>query len=117
MPGQICETSDHASSARGPEQVAPAAAPSEPAAQPEVQPAPNAAQPAEVPTFDTVRVEKTGEAVIAGTAEQGAEVVVKLDGSEIGKTTANNDGSFVVIPEKVPGSGSRPRTPSSRVCD
>jgi nucleoid-associated protein YgaU len=52
----------------------------------------------EVPAFDTVRIEKSGEAVIAGTAEAGSEVIIKLDGAEIGKTTANSEGAFVVIP-------------------
>ena len=59
-----------------------------------------------VPTFDTVRVEKSGEAVIAGQAEAGAEVAVKLDGKTIGTTTANSDGSFVVVPEEPLPAGS-----------
>jgi nucleoid-associated protein YgaU len=93
--------------------------PEQPAAQPEqqaaaqpeqqvaVQPEQPAAPKPQVPAFDTVRVEKTGDAVIAGTAEAGSEVVVKLDGQTIGKTTANNDGAFVVVPEQPlpPGSG------------
>ncbi|MCA3559713.1 MAG: LysM peptidoglycan-binding domain-containing protein [Aestuariivirga sp.] len=69
----------------------------QPEAQPE-QPAAGAAAAAKVPAFDTVRVEKTGEAVIAGTAAPGADVVVKLDGKVIGETTANSDGAFVVVP-------------------
>jgi hypothetical protein len=73
-----------------------------PAPQPETQPeapaAVNAGADAKVPAFDTVRVEKTGEAVIAGTASPGAEVVVKLDGKTIGQGTANGDGAFVVVP-------------------
>jgi hypothetical protein len=73
-----------------PEQSAPASAP---AAQQETA-------ASEVPSFDTVRVEKTGEAVIAGTAEAGSEVVVKLDGQAIGKTTANADGAFVLVPDQ-----------------
>lgn len=102
-------------------------APSEPAgeqmatAQPEAQTAPseppatapasqatatNAAPQVKVPAFDTVRVEKTGDAVIAGTAEAGAQVVVKLDGKEIGQTTANGDGAFVLVPEKPLPAGS-----------
>ena len=71
------------------------------AAQPETQPeapATGTADAAIVPAFDTVRVEKTGEAVIAGTAAPGADVVVKLDGKVIGETTANSDGAFVVVP-------------------
>jgi nucleoid-associated protein YgaU len=68
---------------------------------------PEAAAEAEVkPAFDTVRVEKTGEAVIAGTAEAGSEVVVKLDGETIGTATANADGAFVVVPEKALPQGS-----------
>ena len=73
------------------------------ATQPETQPeTPAASTPAEaatVPAFDTVRVEKTGEAVIAGTAAPGATVVVMLDGKAIGQTTANSDGAFVLVPE------------------
>jgi hypothetical protein len=72
------------------------------AAQPETQPeapaAGNAPDSPAVPTFDTVRVEKTGEAVIAGTAAPGADVIVKLDGKPIGETTANSDGAFVLVP-------------------
>jgi nucleoid-associated protein YgaU len=69
---------------------------------PNVEPAPVLAGPAKdiEPSFDTVRVEKTGEAVIAGHAEPDAEVTVKLNGDVVGKTTSNADGSFVVVPEK-----------------
>ena len=76
------------------------------AVQPEQPAAPAVEDKAEVPAFDTVRVEKTGEAVIAGTAEAGSEVVVKFDGEEIGKTVANNDGAFVVIPDQPLPAGS-----------
>lgn len=68
--------------------------------------APDAPADETVPTFDTVRVEKSGEAVIAGQAEAGAEVAVKLDGKTIGTTTANSDGSFVVVPEEPLPAGS-----------
>lgn len=72
------------------------------AAQPETQPeqpaAADAAGQPKIPAFDTVRVEKTGEAVIAGTATPGADVVVKFDGKVIGETTANGDGAFVLVP-------------------
>jgi nucleoid-associated protein YgaU len=76
------------------------------AAQPEAEPASIAAAKPEVPSFDTVRVEKTGEAVIAGHAAAGSNVVVKLNGQEIGKTVANDDGAFVVIPEQPLPTGS-----------
>lgn len=78
----------------------------QPESQTEQPAAANAAPEVKVPTFDTVRVEKTGEAVIAGTAEAGAEVVVMLDGKEIGQTTANTDGAFVVVPDKPLPAGS-----------
>ena len=81
------------------ETVAPAT-PAQPAA--EAQSAPTE----QVPAFDTVRVEKTGEAVIAGTAEAGSEVVVKLDGQEIGTAVANDSGAFVVVPDNPLPAGS-----------
>ena len=64
------------------------------------------AEKPEVPAFDTVRIEKTGEALIAGRAEAGSDVVVKLDGKEIGRTVANTEGAFVVVPEKPLPAGS-----------
>ena len=67
------------------------------------------AQPIEkakiVPTFDTVRVEPTGEALIAGRAEPGSEVVVKFNGTTVGTAMANADGAFVVTPDKPLPSG------------
>jgi nucleoid-associated protein YgaU len=55
---------------------------------------------AKKPTFDTVSVEKDGAAVIAGRAEAGSTVTVKLNGAAIGKAETNAAGEFVVIPEK-----------------
>lgn len=78
----------------------------QPEAQPEQPAATNAGDKPEVPTFDTVRVEKTGEAVIAGKAVPGADVVIMLDGAKIGETTANSDGAFVVVPDKPLPAGS-----------
>lgn len=69
------------------------------------------------PAFDTVRVEKTGEVVIAGTAEAGSEVVVMLDGETIGTATANADGAFVVIPEKALPQGSGALTIESKAAN
>ncbi|MCX7349244.1 MAG: LysM peptidoglycan-binding domain-containing protein [Alphaproteobacteria bacterium] len=69
------------------------------AAQPEQPAAGNDTDQTNVPAFDTVRVEKTGEAVIAGTAPAGSDVVVELDGKVIGETTANSDGAFVIVPD------------------
>ncbi len=60
------------------------------------------AKPADpiVPSFDTVRVETNGEAVIAGRAAPGADVVAKLNGQVVATTKATADGSFVMIPDK-----------------
>jgi nucleoid-associated protein YgaU len=58
-----------------------------------------------IPTFDTVRVEPTGEALIAGRAEPGSEVVLKFNGMTVGTAIANADGAFVVTPEKPLPSG------------
>ena len=68
------------------------------------EPPVTAAEPAEeaniVPSFDTVRVEPTGDAVIAGRAAPGAEVVVKFNGAAVGTAVANEEGAFVVVPSK-----------------
>jgi hypothetical protein len=53
-----------------------------------------------LPAFDTVRVEKTGDAVIAGRAAPGAHVAVKFNGEVVGTATANADGAFAIVPDK-----------------
>ena len=58
------------------------------------------------PTFDTVRVEKTGEAVIAGRAAAGSDVSVKHNGTVVGTAIASADGSFVIVPENALPAGS-----------
>lgn len=85
--------------------IAPEIAIVAPIAEPEVAiVAPKVEEPAALetvtPSFDAVRVEPTGEAVISGHAKPGAEVVVKLAGVEVGRTTANAEGSFVLVPNK-----------------
>jgi hypothetical protein len=59
-------------------------------------PEPVAARPAA--SFDVVRVDPQGNTVIAGRAEPNADVVV-LDGDTvIGRTTANKQGEWVILP-------------------
>jgi hypothetical protein len=53
-----------------------------------------------MPSFDTVRVEATGDAVIAGRAEPDADVTVKWNGNVVGSGKSLADGSFVIIPVK-----------------
>jgi nucleoid-associated protein YgaU len=102
-----------ASAATQPEQPAPAAPATsteqqvavvpaqDPAPAPAPQPAPEqpSADPS-IPAFDTVNVMPTGEAVIAGHAKPGSEVVIKFAGNEVGKATASADGSFAFVPDK-----------------
>ena len=82
--------------AKAPETVAVA----EPAKVPEAAPAKELA----IPTFDTVRVEPSGDAIVAGRAEPGAEVSITHKNTTAstmdGSTTANADGAFVVITDK-----------------
>jgi nucleoid-associated protein YgaU len=68
---------------------------------PEAKPVPVAPQApaAVVPSFDTVRVEKDGAAVIAGRAEPGTTVTAMLNGKAIGKAETNSIGEFVVVPD------------------
>lgn len=58
--------------------------------------APEEAAEAALPNFDIVRVDRTGYAVIAGRAAPGAEVTIFANGEELAKTTAENDGSWVI---------------------
>lgn len=78
--------------AMAPEPTEPAA----PVAEPQAGPPPKEILPA----FDMVRVEKTGDAVIAGRAAPGAQVAVKFNGEVVGSATANADGAFAIVPEK-----------------
>ncbi|MFO1032766.1 MAG: hypothetical protein U1E15_01225 [Hyphomicrobiales bacterium] len=78
-----------------------AAAEPAPAAEPAAETAPAAAKIQDrFPSFDTVRVDPAGDAVIAGHAAPGSEVTIKFAGQEVGKATANAEGSFVFVPDK-----------------
>jgi nucleoid-associated protein YgaU len=66
------------------------------------------------PTFDVVRVNPQGEAVIAGRAAPGAEVRV-LDGDrEIGRVTADRNGEWVLVPKEPLPPGDHQLTLSAR---
>ena len=88
------------------EPAAPAVASGEPPAEaaksgePEAQIAalpPEASPPATAPRFDIVRVEPSGESVIAGRSEPGSQVIL-LDGDkEIARTTADESGAWAVV--------------------
>ena len=51
------------------------------------------------PSFDIVRISPEGNAVIAGRAEPGAEVVVTEGGTVIAEVTADARGEWVAVPE------------------
>jgi nucleoid-associated protein YgaU len=55
-------------------------------------------EPATPPQFDIVRVEPTGEAVIAGRAAPKAKVAVTDYGRVVAETTADEAGEFTVLP-------------------
>lgn len=65
------------------------------------------------PTFDVVRVNPRGDAVIAGRAAPNAAVVVRDGKSEVGRATADSRGEWVVIPIKPLPRGSRELTLSA----
>ena len=58
--------------------------------------APSAPAP-RTPAFDVVRVDPDGSAVVAGTAEPGAEVTIFADAEPLAQATADAEGNFVAI--------------------
>lgn len=52
------------------------------------------------PSFDIVRVEPSGDAVVAGQSEPGAIVALLSDGKVVGKTLADKSGAWTVVLDK-----------------
>jgi nucleoid-associated protein YgaU len=72
------------------------------------------------PSFDIVRIDPQGGAVIAGRSAPGADVSVVADGVEIGHTIANGQGTWAVTPIAPLPSGAhaltlQERTPAGEV--
>jgi hypothetical protein len=75
---------------------------------PAEQPKPGESQPAEtapskptsVPSFDVVRIEPTGEGVIAGRAQPGWTVTLESGGTKIAETKADEEGAWSVVLDK-----------------
>jgi nucleoid-associated protein YgaU len=86
--------------------TAPAAA-TETITQPEpvVPPVAGEVAPPGVPTFDVVRVEPGGDAVMAGRSEPGMVIALFANGKEIGRTRANDSGEWVITLEEPLGPG------------
>ena len=72
---------------------------------------------APMPTFDVVRVNPQGNAVIAGRAEPHALVTVLDGGRPIGRTTADQRGEWVLLPEDSLAPGGRQLSLSSKRTD
>jgi hypothetical protein len=72
------------------------------------QPKPGESQPAEtapskptsVPSFDVVRIEPTGEGVIAGRAQPGWTITLESGGNKIAETKADEEGAWSVVLDK-----------------
>ncbi len=62
--------------------------------------APDAPGSAAQPSFDIVRVEPSGDTVVAGRAAPGAKVELLSNGSVVATTTADDAGEFVLVLEK-----------------
>jgi len=75
---------------------APRQRPDGPAAK--TSPAPSHAQ-TEAPSFDVVRVDPEGHAVLAGRAPPQSEVTVLNGDREIGRTAAGDDGDWMLVPD------------------
>lgn len=95
----------------GRDDVAEAPAPVAPQA---AQPIPAAPTESRDPSFDVVRIGEKGDAVIAGRALPGAEVVILDGGKEIGRVTADWRGEWVFVPDLPMAPGSRELTLEAR---
>lgn len=69
------------------------------------------------PSFDVVRIDPQGQAVIAGRATSGAEVTVRDGNRVLGQTRADAQGQFVLLPDAALPPGGRELTLSARAPD
>lgn len=68
-----------------------------------------------VPSFDVVRIDPKGNAVMAGRAAPGAEVTILDSGKELGRVTADANGEWVWAPDAPMKPGSVELSLSARV--
>jgi nucleoid-associated protein YgaU len=76
----------------------PAPMPEQPKPQAEVKS--EAKVPTAVPSFDVVRIEPSGEGVLAGRAEPGWQVNIEDQGAKIASASADAEGAWTVVLEK-----------------
>ena len=69
-----------------------------------------------VPVFDIARIERTGDAVIAGRAAPGAIVELLRNGEGHDRVVADQSGQFVMVPPRLPP-GDYELTLRSRLAD
>lgn len=74
-----------------------AMAETKPVTQPAAQPDKTGIAPPTPPSFDVVRIERDGTAVIAGRAQPGAEIILRLGGRTITTAEANRRGEWVAV--------------------
>lgn len=79
--------------------------------------APAGAPPIEKPTFDIVRINPQGNAVIAGHAAPGSEVTIAEGGKEVGRAQADQHGDWVFVPSAPLAPGARELTLAERTPD
>ncbi len=122
-PVETAKSDEPAKPAETPVAAAPAAPKPEQqaAVEPQVQvkeraPDPAAAVPEGLrPSFDVVRIAHDCLAVFAGRAEPGAGVVVSAGDAELGRTTADGRGEWVLVPVAPLAGGSRELSLTSQV--
>ena len=83
------------------------------AAKPAVTPEPTPV----APSFDIVRVNQAGDAVVAGRAAPGAEVAITSNGREVGRAEADAGGQFVIVPKAPLPAGGQELKLASRAPD
>ncbi len=124
-PPQSADLSQPAPAAADPEQpglaepvedVASAAPAAAPASAPQTQPpASQSVTPPEAgPSFDVVRINPRGNAVIAGRAKPNSMVTVYDNGKEVGTVIADSRGEWVLLPEAPFEPGNRELTLSEK---
>jgi nucleoid-associated protein YgaU len=84
-------------------------------AAPDRQSAPAYLEPGAVPTFDIVRIERGGRAVIAGRAAPGAEVEIRSGERTIDRVRADRRGEWVAVPPEPLGAGVQELSLAARV--
>jgi nucleoid-associated protein YgaU len=69
------------------------------------------------PAFDIVRVEESGDAIIAGVAPPGWSVRVEAEGRLIGEVEAGSDGTWALLPDAPLSAGDHALSLSARAPD